>query len=51
MSWSVEDGVAVAYHPLNLGLRFVLEMVALVIFGLWGWSAGGWLGWMLAALW
>ncbi len=39
-----------AYHPLNLGLRFVLEMVALVIFGMWGWSAGGWRGWVLAAL-
>jgi len=25
-------------HPLNLALRFLLEIFALVIFGCWGWS-------------
>lgn len=39
-----------AYHPLNLGLRFGLEIVGLAAFGFWGWSQGGWLGWLLAAV-
>jgi hypothetical protein len=25
-------------HPLNLALRFLLEMAALVAIGMWGWS-------------
>lgn len=25
-------------HPLNLGLRFVLEMLALISIGYWGWA-------------
>ncbi len=28
-------------HPLNLGLRFILEMAALVAFAWWGWTAFG----------
>jgi hypothetical protein len=32
------------FHPLNLGLRFLLELAALVAFGFWGWSlAAGWM--------
>jgi hypothetical protein len=27
-------------HPLNLLLRFILEMAALVILGYWGWHMG-----------
>ncbi|WP_405476104.1 YrdB family protein [Streptomyces sp. NBC_00009] len=26
------------FHPLSLGVRFVLELVALVCFGLWAWA-------------
>lgn len=26
-----------ANHPINLGLRFILEMSALVSMGMWGW--------------
>jgi len=26
-------------HPINLGFRLLLEMVALVIYGYWGWNA------------
>lgn len=30
-------------HPLNLALRFLLEMVGLAIFAIWGWHRGeGW---------
>ena len=37
-------------HPLNLAVRFVLELSALFIFGLWGWRQGGG-GWrMVTAL-
>ena len=25
-------------HPLNLGIRFILEVVALVAVGMWGWK-------------
>lgn len=25
-------------HPLNLGLRFLLEITALVVSGMWGWK-------------
>ena len=28
-------------HPLNLAVRFVLELAALFILGLWGWRQGG----------
>ncbi len=29
-------------HPLNLVLRAVLELLALVAIGEWGWEFGGW---------
>lgn len=35
-------------HPANLGLRFLLELVALWALGLWGWKTGeGALRWVL----
>ena len=38
-------------HPLNLILRFLLELAALATLGIWGWQYGdgSWLGYMLAA--
>ena len=38
-------------HPLNLILRFLLELAALAILGIWGWQYGdgSWLGYVLAA--
>ena len=27
-------------HPLNLGIRFLMEIAALVVLGLWGWRTG-----------
>jgi hypothetical protein len=30
----------VGSHPINLGLRFVLELAALVSMGYWGWKSG-----------
>ena len=36
-------------HPLNLTLRFLLELAALIGFGYWGWgAAAGPLRWLLA---
>jgi len=36
-------------HPLNLALRLILEVIALVVFALWGWNlATGWQGMVLA---
>lgn len=37
-------------HPLNLAVRFGLEVAALISLGMWGWSMGG--GWwrVLSAL-
>ena len=35
-------------HPLNLALRFVLEIIALVIFFKWGWQHEGILKYMLS---
>jgi hypothetical protein len=36
-------------HPLNLALRFLLEIAALVVFAVWGLNAGsGWVGIFLA---
>lgn len=30
-------------HPLNLALRFLLELAGLAVFGIWGWHWGeGW---------
>jgi hypothetical protein len=40
----------VGSHPLNLALRFLLEIAALVTIGFWGWSKGeGALRFVLAA--
>ncbi len=27
-------------HPINLGLRFILELIALFALGYWGWTQG-----------
>jgi len=36
-------------HPINLALRFALELAALAIMGFWGWRQGeGWLRFILA---
>jgi len=36
-------------HPINLVVRFVLEMSALVSVGMWGWrQSDGWLSYFLA---
>jgi hypothetical protein len=36
-------------HPINLALRFLLEIAALVILGIWGWHRGdGWIRYLLA---
>lgn len=37
-----------ANHPLNLGIRFLLELSALAIAGIWGWQRGD--GWTQPAL-
>ncbi len=38
-------------HPANLGLRFVLELVALFALGWWGYSlTDGWLRFVLAGI-
>ena len=37
-------------HPLNLLLRFLLELAALAAFALWGWlQSDGWTRYLLAA--
>lgn len=36
-------------HPLNLALRFALELAMLGALGLWGYRRGGAWGWVLAA--
>ena len=36
-------------HPVNLALRFLLELAALLAFGVWGWQkSDGWLRFVLA---
>jgi membrane protein YdbS with pleckstrin-like domain len=36
-------------HPINLTIRFLLEMSALVAMGMWGWKySDGWLRYVLA---
>ena len=36
-------------NPINLAIRFLLEMAALIAMGLWGWSQGDpWLRYILA---
>ncbi|MFW6075378.1 MAG: YrdB family protein [Chloroflexota bacterium] len=37
-------------NPLNLALRFILEIVGVSIFAYWGWAQGGWVRWPLAIL-
>ena len=32
--------MSMAYHPLNLAVRFFLELIMLVAFGIWGWHLG-----------
>jgi len=39
---------AMSSHPLNLGLRFLLEIGALFSLGVWGWQKGE--GWVRFAL-
>ena len=29
-----------AYHPINLGIRFLLELAAVIAMGVWGWQTG-----------
>ncbi len=36
-------------HPINLAVRFLLELIALVIMGIWGWRQGEeWMSFVLA---
>jgi len=37
-------------NPLNLAIRFLLEVAALITFGIWGWYTGnpGWLPYAMA---
>lgn len=36
-------------HPINLTIRFLLEIVTLISVGMWGWKqGGGWLRFVLA---
>lgn len=37
-----------AYHPINLAVRFLLEIAAIGALAFWGWAWGGWLRWPLA---
>ena len=38
-----------ASHPVNLAVRFILELSALIAIGYWGWTTGdGWLRFGLA---
>lgn len=37
------------FNPINLIFRFLLELIALISFGIWGWKqADGWLRFVLA---
>ncbi|MEO9965750.1 MAG: YrdB family protein [Reichenbachiella sp.] len=35
-------------HPLNLAIRFLLELIALLAMGVWGWDYGGQFKYVLA---
>ena len=35
-------------HPINLGFRFLLEVIAISAFAFWGWAWGGTLRWAYA---
>lgn len=37
-------------NPLNLALRFILEIAGVSIFAYWGWAQGGWVRWPLAII-
>ena len=37
-------------HPLNLGVRFILELITLVMAGYWGWQKGGQLKYVWVAV-
>ena len=40
-----------AYHPINLFVRFLLEVAALISFGIWAWNTfNDWQGWVIAIL-
>jgi hypothetical protein len=38
----------VSNHPVNLGFRFLLEVVGISAFAFWGWAWGGWERWPIA---
>jgi hypothetical protein len=46
---TADEESAVSNHPVNLGFRFLLELLALSAFAFWGWAWGGWVRWPLAA--
>jgi len=36
-------------HPINLAMRFILEIAALFVIGLWGWKlSDGWIRFAMA---
>ena len=38
-------------HPINLGVRFLLELIAIIASGIWGWKqTDGWMQWVLAII-
>lgn len=38
-------------HPINLMVRFLLELIAIFASGVWGWKQGeGWVRWALAII-
>jgi hypothetical protein len=48
--WFIHKELHMGSHPLNLGLRFLLEIATLVAAGRWGWQkTDGWSRYALAA--
>ena len=46
---TTSQGITMGSHPINLTIRFLLELAALVTMGVWGWRQGeGWLRFGLA---
>lgn len=44
------EGRVMGSHPINLAVRFLLELSTLLVMGLWGWSqSDGWLRFVLAS--
>ena len=42
-------GCAMGSHPINLAIRFLLELSALLAMGVWGWrQSEGWFRFLLA---